>query len=146
MPNRRKERNLCACGCSREVSRPASAGSKFFSVQCLRDYEYRTYIERWLEGLETGNKGHVQVSNHVRRYLIEKYGEKCQRCGWCQKNPTTGKVPITISHVNGDWSDSREGNLELLCPNCHSLTSTYGPLNKGKGRPRVRREIVIQET
>jgi hypothetical protein len=96
-----------------------------------------------LQGLETGNRGHVQVSNHVRRYLVEIYGERCQRCGWGERNQTTGKVPITVSHINGNWSDSRPENLELLCPNCHSLTPTYGALNKGSGRPRVRRELLL---
>ena len=27
-----------------------------------------------------------------------------------------------------------EGNLELLCPSCHSLTPSYGGRNKGNGR------------
>ena len=143
MPNPRKERALCLCGCNREVARPTTSGNKFFSVQCQRDLEYKLYIERWLQGLETGNRGHVQVSNHVRRYLVEKHGEKCQKCGWAARNIRTGRIPITISHINGDWTDSREENLELLCPNCHSLTPTYGALNKGKGRPRVRRELIL---
>jgi hypothetical protein len=143
VPKRRKERILCQCGCNREVARSAASGARFYSVQCVRDYEYRRYIERWLRGLETGNRGLVQVSNHVRRYLIEKHGEQCQRCGWNERNLATGRIPITVSHINGDWSDSREENLELLCPNCHSLTPTYGALNRGNGRPRVRREITI---
>ena len=29
---------------------------------------------------------------------------------------------------------NKEDNFEVLCPNCHSLTSTYKSLNKGKGR------------
>jgi hypothetical protein len=27
-----------------------------------------------------------------------------------------------------------KAGLEILCPNCHSLTPTYGGLNRGKGR------------
>src|SRR5438105_3577519 len=81
MPNYKKERALCKCGCNKEVARAITSGGKFFSVQCVRDYEYRRYVERWLRGLETGNRGHVQVSNHVKRFLIEKHGEKCQKCG-----------------------------------------------------------------
>jgi hypothetical protein len=145
MARPRKERPLCQCGCNRQVARALTSGGKFFSLQCLRNYEYRSYIARWQQGLETGNRGHVQVSNHVRRYLIETRGEGCQRCGWSETNPTTGRIPITVSHVNGDWTDSREHNLELLCPNCHSLTPTYGALNTGNGRPRVRREVVLPE-
>jgi hypothetical protein len=143
MPNPKRARTLCLCGCNREVARTAASGAKYYSVQCLRDNEYRRYIERWLAGLESGNRGHVQLSNHVRRYLIEKRGEKCQKCGWGERNVTTGKVPLTIGHIDGDWTNSSEGNLEILCPNCHSLTATYGALNKGKGRPRVRRELIL---
>ena len=144
--NRKKERSICKCGCGREVARPISSGNRFYSVQCLRDHEYHSYIERWLQGLESGNRGHVQLSNHVRRYLLEKHDERCQKCGWGERNLITGKVPITVSHINGDWADTKEENLELLCPNCHALTPTYGALNKGKGRPRVRRELVLQQS
>ena len=55
-------------------------------------------------------------------------------------NPTTGKSPLHIDHVNGDWSDNRELNLQLLCPNCHALTPNYGVLNRGKGRPRYQKK------
>jgi hypothetical protein len=67
--------------------------------------------------------------------LIAKYGERCSQCGWAERNPVTGKVPITIDHIDGDWNNNREENLRLLCPNCHSLTPTYQALNWGKGRP-----------
>jgi hypothetical protein len=30
--------------------------------------------------------------------------------------------------------NNKEENLILLCPNCHSLTSTFGSLNIGNGR------------
>jgi hypothetical protein len=80
----------------------------------------------------------VAISGHVRRYLLEKIGEHCEMpdCGWDKRNPVTGKVPLTVSHKDGDWRRSTEDNLELICPNCHSLTPTYGNLNKGRGRPR----------
>lgn len=50
--------------------------------------------------------------------------ERCAECG-------TGSVwhgrPMTleIDHINGDWSDDRAENLRLLCPNCHSITTTW---------------------
>ena len=54
------------------------------------------------------------------------------------KNVSPGRpqVPLTINHKDGDWRNSVEDNLEVLCPNCHSLTPTYGALNMGNGRPR----------
>lgn len=34
----------------------------------------------------------------------------------------------------GNYSNNLESNLILLCPNCHSLTSTYKGANRGHGR------------
>jgi hypothetical protein len=98
--------------------------------------EYLEYIQRWKDGIESGNRSLSSVSWHIRRYLFEKYDSKCCKCGWSEVNPTSGKIPLQIDHINGKWSDNSENNLQLLCPNCHSLTPYYGSLNKGNGRPR----------
>jgi len=55
-------------------------------------------------------------------------------CGWCEVNKVTGNVPIQLEHIDGDSKNNSLDNLKLLCPNCHSLTPTYGYLNKGNGR------------
>lgn len=73
-----------------------------------------------------------------KRYLIFKYGEKCMKCGWDEVNPTTGLIPIQLEHKDGNSENHYLSNLELLCPNCHSLTPTYGALNKGNGREKRR--------
>jgi predicted HNH restriction endonuclease len=41
---------------------------------------------------------------------------------------------LEIEHIDGNFENNAEENLELLCPNCHSLTSTYKGANKGSGR------------
>ncbi len=82
----------------------------------------------------TGLKADEALSDHVRRYLIEKYGERCGKCGWREHNPFTSQVPLTVHHIDGNWSNNCEENLILLCPNCHALTENYMNLNKGKGR------------
>jgi hypothetical protein len=74
-----------------------------------------------------------------KNYLIEKYGNRCMECDWSIKNPITGNVPIQLEHIDGDSSNNSLNNLKLLCPNCHSLTSTYGFLNNGKGRSERRK-------
>lgn len=63
-----------------------------------------------------------------------KEGARCSKCGWSKTNPTTGKVPLTVNHKDGDATHTVPENLELLCPNCHALTPNYGALNKGRGR------------
>jgi predicted nucleic acid-binding Zn ribbon protein len=71
-------------------------------------------------------------------FLIQKYGEKCSKCGWCEVNPTSGKIPIELEHKDGNSENNELENLELLCPNCHSLTPTYKALNTGNGRHKRR--------
>jgi 5-methylcytosine-specific restriction endonuclease McrA len=76
----------------------------------------------------------VAVSGYVRRYLFEQKA-CCWECGWAKRHPVTGRIPLHIDHVDGDWRHNQLGNLRLLCPNCHALTPSYGVLNRGRGRP-----------
>lgn len=55
-------------------------------------------------------------------------------CGWNKINPVTKVVPLEIDHIDGNSENNKEENLRLICPNCHSLTSSFRNLNKGKGR------------
>ena len=136
MPTPRKPRATCLCGCGREVFRPTY---KFFSNKCQQEYGYKEFIGKWKAGLESGSKGSFGlVSGHIKRYLREKYDDRCSSCGWSKRHPITGKVPLEVDHINGDASDNREENLRLLCPNCHSLTENFRNLNKGHGRANRR--------
>ena len=93
------------------------------------------YLERWRQGLENGSRSDGSISSWVRHYIIKKYGNKCHKCGWSVINPVTGKIPLDVEHIDGNYQHNWENNLDLLCPNCHSLTPTYKALNRGRGRP-----------
>lgn len=41
--------------------------------------------------------------------------------------------------IDGNYKNNREENLILLCPNCHSLTSTYKGANMNYGRKQRRK-------
>lgn len=97
---------------------------------------YEDFIVRWKAGLESGMKGATSISAHIRKYLFLKYSHSCARCGGSKVNHYTGKVPLEVEHLDGNFKNNAESNLELICPNCHSLTSTFRSLNRGSGRPR----------
>ena len=101
----------------------------------VRKQRYTSYIQRWLAGEETGMKSDEVLSRHVHRYLRETRGEKCEECGWAEINPKSGRIPIHIDHIDGDYRHTRPENLRILCPNHHALTPFYGSLNRGNGRP-----------
>lgn len=110
------------------------AGRKFCSRDCDKANKREGLIANWLAGQNSGSLSSGELARPVRRWLIEARGESCELCGWAERNPTTGLVPVQIDHVDGNYRNNKPENLRLLCPNCHSLTPTYGGLNRGNGR------------
>src|SRR5579862_1177602 len=124
---------LCARpSCGRYVKKNAA---RFCSQQCQIDFQYERYIEMWMSGeIDGTTTSFDKPSAHIRRYLMRAGGERCTVCGWSERNPRTGRVPLHVDHIDGDARNNRPENLRLLCPNHHALTETYGKSNVGRGR------------
>ena len=116
--------------CGNEIA----SRNKYCNNKCQAEYQHKQWIQRWKNGEESGLIGQYQISHHIRRYLQDKYDNKCARCGWGEINPYTGSIPLEVEHIDGNYLNNQEDNLTLLCPNCHSLTATYKGANKGNGR------------
>ncbi len=130
MSNPKIQRTPCL-ECGKE---PACASYKYCSNACQFKFQHRKYIEDWKAGKQKGLQRLGVVSIHVKRYLREKYDNKCCICGWAQINPKTKIIPLVADHIDGNWRNNIESNLRLICPNCDSLSPTYAALNKGNGR------------
>lgn len=128
----RAKNNIKRCRhCGSEIPK----NNQFCSLNCFHEYQHSQYIMAWKNGDKSGatGKNWIDVSVHIRRYIFEKYDNKCSRCGWGEVNPYTLTIPLEIEHIDGDATNNTEDNLTLLCPNCHSLTETYRGANKGNG-------------
>ena len=125
-----KKENPRCLNCGKEIPH----GNIYCDHKCQTEYAYKKYIEEWKKGIVNGCKGKDDISEHIRHYLHDKYHDSCQRCGWHEVNPYTNKVPLQIHHIDGDCMNNAEENLELLCPNCHSLTENFGSRNKNATR------------
>ena len=124
---RKKEKYCLNCG--KELHK---GQYKYCSSLCQQEYQRKEYIKKVNNGEESGLKksgNATKISDSIRTYLFKKYNNKCQKCGWGEINPTTGKCPLEIHHKDGDRTHNDLNNLELLCPNCHSLTPNYKYLN-----------------
>jgi len=70
--------------------------------------------------------GNRRTRTHLLRRALLEVGEP-ETCAECGIGPEWLGRPMTleIDHINGDWSNDRQENLRLLCPNCHAITSTW---------------------
>jgi len=68
-------------------------------------------------------------------YSTSKLLKKLLEIGWeykcnsedCGLSEWLGKpIRLHVDHKNGDHSDNRLKNLQILCPNCHQQTETWG--------------------
>lgn len=129
--------------CFCEFKPHRNSKKKYCSVKCQTLYQYKQYILRWKNGLEKGYGVHktLDLSSHIRRYMLEKYNNSCQKCGWNQLHPIDNKPLVEINHIDGDAENCKEENLEVLCPNCHSMTETFRARNKKSKRNRKNGEV-----
>lgn len=67
------------------------------------------------------------------RVIKEQY-KKCNRCGI--DNWLGEKLTLEVDHTDGNSQNNNRGNLEGLCPNCHSLTKTWRGKNKNNA-PKI---------
>ncbi|KKN73537.1 hypothetical protein LCGC14_0399830 [marine sediment metagenome] len=141
----RRPRKVYHClACDKVLDRDTKRWNKFCNTACFQEHCYRTYIAGWLRGKERGGGADGSVSDYVRRYLFEQAEGKCVKCGWAEINPVTQKKPLGVNHKDGNSRNHRLSNLELLCPNCHSLTPTFGSLNNGRGRHHRRKAALLK--
>ncbi len=79
---------------------------------------------------------HPNYDLHKLKHRLLRSGEmaeQCDCCGFEERRITDYTVPLLLIHLNGDRTDHRRENLQLLCYNCTYLQShnTFG------GRPRT---------
>lgn len=102
----------------------------YCSIECFNIAKKDQKIKAWQNGEYNGLEKSNRLSRSIRNYLLEKANYKCELCGWGEINQTTGIVPLEIHHIDGNLLNTDEKNLQVLCPNCHSLTPNYRALNK----------------
>lgn len=61
----------------------------------------------------------------IREGVKERKCEKCNNSEWMGQ-----EIPLELEHCNGDNTDNRIENLQILCPNCHAQTPFYRGRNK----------------
>lgn len=74
--------------------------------------------------------------------LVCLRGHRCEICGnetWLGQ-----KIKLEVHHKDGDHYNNTLNNLQLLCPNCHSMTENWRGGNNNKGKNPTPEAIFVE--
>lgn len=77
----------------------------------------------WNKGMRMKDWSNYSGHQNVKKQLIKERGIVCESCKL--KEWLDLKIPIEIHHIDGDRTNNTPTNLQLLCPNCHSITDNW---------------------
>lgn len=94
-----------------------------YSVGSMKGKRYASDDEIFVENSTYINN--TSLKKKLLKMNVIEY--KCAICGISEwlGNP----LSLQLDHINGNNRDNRLENLRLLCPNCHSQTSTFSGRN-----------------
>lgn len=127
--------------CNKENLWGRSKTNKYCDNVCQGEYKWK---HETIPRIENGECTHNSAST-LKKYLIEKFGEKCFECGlencWNDK-----PLSLQLDHKDGDSDNNYPKNIRLLCPNCHSQTDNFGSKGKGSRYKKIsKRNLYLQK-
>lgn len=120
--------------CGKEFILYKEHHGKFCSHECFVEHRKGKTIQDWEEGVTNGCSSRYKLTPTIREYIIKERGNKCEVCGFSGENPYTKKTILQVHHKDGDASNTKKENLQVLCPNCHAMTENFGSRNKSSVR------------
>jgi 5-methylcytosine-specific restriction endonuclease McrA len=76
---------------------------------------------------------HSSLNSSNAKELVYRLSLKENKCEICGITEWQGKPIICeLHHINGDSTDNRLENLQILCPNCHSQTDNFRSRNRNR--------------
>lgn len=75
--------------------------------------------------------------------LVYLRGHKCEQCGFSMWNNQL--IPLEIHHKDRNSLNNTLENIQLLCPNCHSITDSWRKPNTNYISDKVLLEALRKE-
>lgn len=126
--NKQKQRKFCNHSCAATYNNLGITRHKKEKKRCIcgkilhnknKSGCCRLCLKKPIERLSKNSK------TILRNRIFKERGRKCEKCGWDKINIFTNIIPVQLHHKDGDNSNNKLENLEILCPSCHSLTEHF---------------------
>jgi len=115
--------------CEKQFRHSSGTRNKFCSNKCGAEFKTKELVRTWIE---TGTYSNINVPGWAKQTLREMRGNACEVCGISEWN--NQPIVLDCDHADGNPHNNHINNLRLICPNCHSQTTSYKGRNKGNGR------------
>ena len=125
--------------CNKENLWGSSKINKFCDNKCQGEWKW---ISETIPRIEAGN---CAGPDALKKYLKEKFGDKCSECGqlpiWHGK-----ELVLQLDHRDGNSDNNFPSNIRLLCPQCHSQTENFGCKGYGNTKKKsAKRNTLMQK-
>lgn len=127
-----KNNNILCLNCQKVLTLKTH---KYCNNNCRQSYEWKLKKSKFiLTGKWEGANHDSVISRHLKRYLIETRGHKCEIC---KNTEWMGKeIPLIIDHIDGHAHNHTIENTRLVCGNCDMQLPTYKSKNKNSDRKK----------
>jgi RNA polymerase subunit RPABC4/transcription elongation factor Spt4 len=114
------------------ISRSMASKLKIRCVELRLDYSHFR-----VSGYKPHDLKDLTSRRAIKKYLIREgiLEYKCYKCSIVNWNDLP--IILDLEHIDGNTNNNDINNLILLCPNCHSQTSTFKGRNKRNKRNNV---------
>jgi 5-methylcytosine-specific restriction endonuclease McrA len=102
-------------------------GGNYYTAHCLIE---RLEIDTshwtgkvWNKGSMLKNWSNYSKASCLKPHLIKDRGHVCESCKnthWLEE-----LIKLEIHHIDNNRTNNQPSNLQLLCPNCHSVTDGW---------------------
>lgn len=88
-------------------------------------------------------ENHIPISSHKLKNKLIRDGIKEDKCALCGVSTWLDvKLPLELHHKDGNHYNNELSNLDILCPNCHSIQESNSGANAGNYA--VKRDVAEQ--
>jgi Zn finger protein HypA/HybF involved in hydrogenase expression len=130
-----------------KISEGVKNSEKFKQGQINRNkfIDYKKIAEKnkesWNKKILNAKYETLSFGRLKKRIKLEQKN-KCNKCGinsWNDK-----PITLELEHKDGNNQNNKRENLECLCPNCHSQTSTWRGKNKTNKRNKISDDEIVK--
>lgn len=109
------------------LNEKANTNSFVYNVESFQQKKKEGFVKQKYT-LDDYLSNRIFIHSDRLKKLLLRAGLLKEVCSICSQGPIWNNLPLTmqLDHIDGNPQNNNFINLQLLCPNCHTQTKTWG--------------------